>query len=191
LDKESPANLLIVGVSCAGKSTLARTLADRSGLGVVELDALAWDPGWQRAPTEVFRGRVEHAVTDDGWVAPGNYTAVRDILWTRADTIVWLDFSPRVLVPRILRRSWRRWRSGEVLWGGNKENFWDQLVPTDKSLVWFTLRSYRRRRREYEVAMADPQWAHLKWIRLNSPRALDQWLAALSADSPTVAATSP
>ena len=62
-------------------------------------------PGWTELPVEEFRAKVTAATSGDGWVVDGNYTIVRDIVWNRADTIVWLDFSRRVVTTRIVRRS--------------------------------------------------------------------------------------
>jgi len=53
---------VVVGVTSAGQYTLAEILARRFELDFIELDALNWEPGWQAAPLEVFRVRVEKAM---------------------------------------------------------------------------------------------------------------------------------
>ncbi|MHA0035162.1 hypothetical protein [Deinococcus sp. PESE-13] len=40
--------LLMVGTPGAGQSTLAKKLAERTGLPLTHLDELSWDPGWVR-----------------------------------------------------------------------------------------------------------------------------------------------
>jgi hypothetical protein len=40
----------------------------------------------------------------------------REILWPRADVIVWLDLSPWLTVPRVVRRSTRRAVTRTPLW---------------------------------------------------------------------------
>lgn len=52
----------------------------------VELDAIYHQPGWQPLPAEEFTRRVAAVVTGEGWVIDGNYSVVRDLVWTRADT---------------------------------------------------------------------------------------------------------
>ena len=176
-------NILVVGDSCAGKTTLAAELAGRFGLRHIELDALQWEANWTPADLEVFRGRVRDAIAEgDGWAMDGNYNShVRHITWPAAHTIVWLDFALLLILRRIVRRSWRRWRTGEELWAaGNRERFWEQFQPNDNSLIWWTLKSHRRRRKAYTEAMKDPQWAHAEFVRLRSPRALEQWLRSIA-----------
>ena len=50
-----------------------------------------WQPEWQQPDPEVFRSKVDVATSGEGWVADGNYSRVRDLLFSRVDTVVWLD----------------------------------------------------------------------------------------------------
>jgi hypothetical protein len=148
----------------------------------VELDALFWEPNWQEPDREKFARKVRDAIAAPGWVLAGNYTSrAADIVWPVVETIVWLDFPLRTTLPRILRRSWRRSRSKELLWGTNYERFWPQLKvwsPKD-SLLAYNIRHGRRFRKRLEEAMADPALARIRWVRLGSPRELRRWLDAL------------
>src|SRR5213594_2068303 len=100
--------IAVVGTTGAGKTTLARQLAQRLGLRHVELDALYWEPNWTSATTGVFRERTAQALSGDSWVVDGNYGRVRDIIWSRADTIIWLDYSLPVIFWRLVWRTfWR------------------------------------------------------------------------------------
>jgi adenylate kinase family enzyme len=87
----------VVGNSGSGKTRLGRMLAERLGVPFVELDAIFHQAGWQPLPPEEFRARVEAAAAGDGWVIDGNYSTVRDLVWARADTVVWFDL-PRLTV---------------------------------------------------------------------------------------------
>ena len=50
--------VLIIGCSGAGKSTLARKLGEKTGLPVVHLDALFWEPGWVESSRDVFDAKL-------------------------------------------------------------------------------------------------------------------------------------
>jgi adenylate kinase family enzyme len=80
--------IAVVGTTGPGKTTLARRLAQRLGLRHGERDALYWEPNWTPAATNVFQTHAAQALSGDGWVVDGNYGRVRDVIWSRADTIV-------------------------------------------------------------------------------------------------------
>lgn len=135
----------VIGPSCSGKTTISRQLAAILGVPAVELDALHHDPGWQEAPAEVFRQRVEEALARvrDGWVVNGNYFGkLGPYVLDRADTIVWLDIPYGTAVRRVLSRTFRRSLSREELWNGNTESF--RLALSRDSIILWVVRNHRR-----------------------------------------------
>ena len=42
------------------------------------------------------------------------------VFWPRLQMAIWLDLPLPRLVWRVVARSWRRWRSKELLWGTNR-----------------------------------------------------------------------
>jgi len=90
---------------------MATGLARKLGFPHVEFDAL----NWEMAPEGVFRERVSSAIQGDRWVVDGNYSKVRDLVWGRADTVVWLDYSLPVTMWRLLVQTLRRVLTGEEL----------------------------------------------------------------------------
>jgi ATPase family associated with various cellular activities (AAA) len=177
--------IVIVGTTGVGKSMLAKRLVDRLGLEFIELDALHWGPNWKAASVHDFRIRTDEATSAEGWVVAGNYRQVRDIVWSRADTLVWLDYSfPRALW-RLTRRTVRRAVTREVLWNGNRESFWEHFkFWSEVSVYYWLFKGYGPRRREYPVLFSRPEYAHLKIVRLKSPRATEQWLGRFSSERP-------
>ena len=169
----------MVGTSSVGKSTLAASIAQLLKVPHVELDALHWEPNWTEAPIEVLRERVRAAIAGDAWVVDGNYAKVRDLVWGRADAIVWLDLPLRTILWRYLRRTSRRVVRREELWNGNRERLSSQIFSRE-SLLWWILSTYRRRRREYPPLLAARP--ELVAIRLRSARAAKRWLANLARD---------
>ena len=170
----------VVGTSASGKSTLARRLSARLGLAYFELDALHWEAGWTEAPDELFRERVSKAVAGDSWVVDGNYSVVRDIVWGRAQAIVWLDPALPVILRQYAARTWRRIRTREELWPGtgNRERPSD-LLRRD-GLLWWILSTHRDRRRRYTALLAARP--DLTVVRLRSMSAADRWLQGLMGD---------
>lgn len=61
----------VLGNAGGGKSTLARALAARHALPLVEVDALLWRPGWVPAPPEVFTRDHAAAIAANRWILDG------------------------------------------------------------------------------------------------------------------------
>jgi adenylate kinase family enzyme len=163
----------VLGNTGAGKSTLGMRLARALNVPFVELDALNWEPSWvglnATNPAELER-RIRAATAGDGWVVAGSYiTFSQQVFWSQLQTVIWLDLPLPLLVGRVLRRSWRRWRTRELLWGTNYERFWPQLMVWRKdSLIWWAVTQQRRKRQSMLEYMADPRWAHIRFVRLTS-----------------------
>lgn len=172
--------LVLSSPSGAGKTTLARRLEERLALPRVELDALHWDPGWRQASAEVLRTRVEEALAGPAWVVDGNYGAVRDIVWRRAELLVWLDYPLPLVLWRLLRRTLRRALTREVLWNGNRERLVANFASRDSLFLW-AIQTDAKRRREYTREVQAPEHQHLTVVRLGGPRATATWLAGALA----------
>jgi adenylate kinase family enzyme len=173
--------IAVVGTSGSGKTTLASRLAQRLRIPHVELDALHWGPDWTPVSWELFRERVSHVLSGDAWSTDGNYSRVRDIVWGRADTVVWLDYSLPVVMARVTRRTMKRTLGREELWNGNRERFWAAFFSRD-SIIWWALSTYRRRKKEYPLLFCQTQYAHLRVVHLTSPHATHRWLDGLPSD---------
>jgi adenylate kinase family enzyme len=172
--------IAVVGTSGSGKTTLARQLSDQLRIPHVELDALHWDPGWTPTPTPIFQQRTAAALQGAAWVVDGNYPEVREIIWCRADTVVWLDYGLVLTMWRLVRRTFRRVATRETLWNGNRERDLHAHFFSRDSIFLWALRTYGQRRREYPALLGSPAYAHVLPVRLRSPRATTRWLASLS-----------
>lgn len=168
----------VVGTSGSGKTIHASKLALRLGILHVELDALYWGPDWTPTPREAFRERVAQALSGDAWTTDGNYSAVRDVVWGRADTVVWLDYAWPIVMGRVTWRTIYRSVTGQELWHGNRERLREAFFGSD-SIIWWSLQTYRRRKREYPLLFGRPEYAHLTVVHLRSPRSAREWLASI------------
>ncbi|MER5731983.1 AAA family ATPase [Streptomyces sp. NPDC002138] len=166
--------VLVVGISGAGKSTLAAALSRRLGLPHHEMDALHFTgPGW--AVNESFVRDTARLAAQDRWIFDSlGYPAVRDLLWERADTVVWLDHPRRVIMWRVLRRSLRRTVHRERIFGGNVERWRDWLRADHPA--WWAWSQYSARRAEIARRAADPRFAPLRVVRLRGRTEATAWL---------------
>jgi energy-coupling factor transporter ATP-binding protein EcfA2 len=176
--------IVVVGRTGSGKTTLARQLAAVLHVPHVELDSLYFGPHFSTAPLALLRERTTAALAGNRWVTDGNKRAVRDLVWPRADTIIWLDYSLGVSLWRLAKRA--RWRTGqlsaEAARTGERARLPRQLLAAARGVLT-ALRSHAGQRREYSKLFADPANQHLAVVRLRSPRAADEWLARVSARS--------
>ena len=169
----------IRGTSGAGKTTLGREIGRRLGIEAVDLDDLNWLPGWKERPHEEFRARVEEVVARPEWIVMGNYGRARSGLDRLADTVVWLDYSLPVTFGRVLRRTLRRCLTGEACCNGNREGLWRSFFMRD-SVVWWSIKTHARRRRECEGFMAETPPPGQVRLRHGSPQETAAWLRSLS-----------
>lgn len=175
--------ICIVGTSGSGKTTLASHLAEHLDIPHVELDALHWQSGWTSTATPILLTRVAEALSGDGWVVDGNYHALREVTWARADTLIWLDYSLPLVLSRITRRTVRRLIARTELWNGNRERL--RAVFSRNSIILWSLTTWDKNRRDFRQQFAQPDFDHLRLIRLRSPRQTRRWLQSL-ADAPPV-----
>ena len=170
--------IVIIGRTGSGKTTLARELAAALDMPHVELDALYFGPKFSTVPLSVLRERTSTAIAGDCWITDGNKSAVRDIVWPRADTIIWLDYPLGVSLWRLGKRA--LWRTSvlreEAAEAGAKTGLPKQFLAAAKGVL-LALRSHMGQRRTYPKLFAAPANQHLAVVRLRSPRATRRWLA--------------
>jgi adenylate kinase family enzyme len=168
--------VLVIGQSGAGKTTVARHLASVLRVPHLELDAFFHGPGWEPVPT--FVRDVDVATAGQGWVVDGNYSLVRDLVWSRADTVVWLDLARTTTLRRVLLRTAGRVVARPELWNGNREQ-WRTLLRASHPIRW-TWQTHHRHRAAYEERLRDRRWEHLAVVRLRTPTMVRRWLQDMS-----------
>ena len=97
--------VMIIGQPGAGKSTLARALAAKTGLRVIHIDHIHWQAGWvERSAAEKTRLCVE-AAAGEGWIFEGGHSATWEGRLARADTLIWIDAPSALRIWRVIRRT--------------------------------------------------------------------------------------
>lgn len=165
--------VVIVGTTGAGKTTFGQALASKLSTTFTELDALYWRVNW--TPAEDFVLQVEQALKAEKWVVDGNYSKVQGLVFARADTVIWLDYSFGAKLWRLFRRTCRRAFGREALWNGNIESVQKAFFSRHSIFLWF-FKTHWRQRRNYETLFADAP-PHLTLYRLYEPSEAETLLA--------------
>lgn len=174
--------IVIIGRTGSGKTTLGRALAAALNVPHIELDSLYFGPDLSTVPLSVLRERTIEALEGNHWVTDGNKKAVRDLVWPRADTLIWLDYPLWVSLWRLGKRAlWRasviQERAAET--EAKTATASRQFLSAAKGVLT-ALRSHMGQRREYPILFAKPENQHLAVVRLQSPRATSRWLARVT-----------
>jgi hypothetical protein len=169
-----PERVVLVGCAGSGKTRLARALAARLGARHIERDALGDD----EAPG--FAAQVAAAVDAAGrrWVFDGAPYNAELVVYPRADSVVALDYSWRVVRRRVLTRSVRLWLGRRADGAhASAEPPWRWWSPTHP--VGWAARTHAARHAEVAELFARPELAHTRRLRFTSPRQAAAWLASL------------
>ena len=167
--------VLIYGVTGSGKTTLARRVAERTGLPFHDVDDLTWEPGWIAVPPEEQRRRIAKICSDDRWILDSASTPWRDLVLARADLIVALDYPRWRSLAWLTRRTVGRVLTRRLVCNGNTETF-RQMLARDSIIVWH-FRSFARKRARMRAWAADRAGPEV--VLLTSQAATRRWLASL------------
>ena len=172
----------VVGNSGSGKSTFAKQLAAILHLKHIELDSIFHQENWTPLPDHEFVSAVTNATSENNWVACGNYGKVRDIVWSRADTIVVFDFPRRIVMWRVIKRTTKRFLRREVLWNGNRESLRNALSLHDpeKSIISWAWTQHSVYSAVYRDERKNNSSPHVQWIFFTSPQEVRDFLDSCS-----------
>jgi adenylate kinase family enzyme len=170
--------IAVVGNCGTGKTFFARRLAQRLRVPCTELDAMFHQAGWTELEETEFRRQVATLVERPRWVIDGNYKHVRDLIWGRADTVVWLDLPRLVVLRRVVWRTARRVATRQVLWNGNRERLRNSLAwQPERSIIRWSWTQHAVYRERYVAAMQDPALRHHTFRRPRSSAEVTAFLA--------------
>lgn len=101
--------IAIIGNSGSGKSTLARTLAAEIGAVVLDLDAVAWEPGLPprpRNPTEAVRAVRNFCAAHAVWIIEGCYGDLVESVLDEGTELIFLNIPEETCVSHCRSRPW-------------------------------------------------------------------------------------
>lgn len=97
--------VMIVGQPGSGKSTLARKLGQLTGLPIIHIDTIHWQPRW----VERSWGEKTHLCREiearERWIFEGGHSATWDNRVARADLLIWIDRSATLRFWRVMLRT--------------------------------------------------------------------------------------
>jgi adenylate kinase family enzyme len=96
--------IMIVGSGGAGKSTLAIQLSKLLNISLIHLDKEFWKPGWKETLKEEWHEKQSKMVDNKSWIIDGNYGGTLDIRFSKADTVIFLDYNRYICTYRIIKR---------------------------------------------------------------------------------------
>lgn len=174
----------VVGTSATGKSTFSRALSEKLGLHYIELDNLFWLDDWQECPDEVFFAKIESEVqkATQGYVIDGNYTRAIPVKWAEIDTVIWLDLPFSVNLYRSVKRAIQRAWTQRNLWpDSNNQESLLRMFGRDSIIGWM-IKTHAKNRQKYLKMMQMPEYQHIQWIHLRTPKQVKRFLDQLSVE---------
>lgn len=165
----------VIGSSCCGKSTFAKTLSEITGVRHIAIDDIAWMPGWQERDKEELRRLIGREAEAEEWIIDGNYTRTRDLVWPRVTLVIWLDLPFRVVFPRAVKRTIGRAVSREEVFPGCRESLRMALLKSD-SMIYYVARTFWYRRRRIEGLFREPRYSSIAYLRLRSTLEVERFL---------------
>jgi adenylate kinase family enzyme len=164
--------IAVVGPSGSGKTWLSSRLATTLGLRHIEIDALYHGPNWEAVSLSVLRDRVAEATEGDDWVSDGTYhQLIGELVLQRSEVVAWLDLPVRLVVWRLLRRTYLRKKHATELWYGNREGSWRDSL---RFLIWPAIRRASENRRRLPALFE--RHPHLLVHRLRSHAAVHSFV---------------
>ena len=167
--------MLVYGVTGSGKTAAAREIAARTGLPLVEVDELCWQPGWTQLPEDEMRALLGRVAAQDRWVLDSAWGIWLDLVLPRAELVVGLDYPRWFSLQRLVRRTVARAVDKRPVCNGNRES-WRQALGDDSIIRWH-FRSFARKRQRLLAWAGSADGPDVLLFR--RPRDLDRWVRRL------------
>lgn len=99
-------NIVVIGISGTGKSTISRKLAALKGLPLYHMDSIIWNENWMESDDQTIQLLLEKIADTDGWIVEGWVDQYSKTILERADLILYLDYPGWLALCGGLQRWW-------------------------------------------------------------------------------------
>jgi hypothetical protein len=164
---------MVIGTSGSGKSTLARRLSERLHTPFFASDPFYWKAGWKLVPSDEVLRQVVDVISREAWVLDGNFDDERELVWKRAECIVWLDYSITTILRHITVRNLHWMITGQPVWSGNR-----MTLRRAVSGIKHALRSHAGKRKMYPLWLAELSGTEVH--RFQNMNETEAWLKSLN-----------
>ena len=157
---------------------MSQKLAERLNLPLEHLDMYYHDtsaPYAHNDNREAWLAKIESLVCEPSWIIEGNYKSTFPKRFERADAIIFLDFSRRLRMYRVLKRRWKFRRSSPYKRAGMPDDWEEKLGWDFLTIVW----NYRKQQYPVIERVADETGSRHKVLRFTNPRQLELFLDEL------------
>ncbi len=163
--------ILIIGNAGAGKTTLARLLAQKLDLPLVHLDRLFWHGNWQQQDRDTFDALLQAELEKPAWIIDGNFSRTLPHRLRYCDAVIYLDLPTWVCLTGITWRIFRYWKKTRPDMGGCCP---EQFDKQKRALYRGVLQYNKRNRQKIYQLLADA--THAKVIVLRSRKQIRTFL---------------
>lgn len=176
--------IVLAGTAGAGKSVLARQLAEVTGIPYIQLDTMFWDANWKTVSNDVFESRIRTALgnTGNSWIVDGNYRGAGNITFPQATSLIWLDYPVYIIYVRLVRRTIRQIVSRQPVHFNNRQTIRSAFWGKDAFIPW-VMRTHQERRQPYLDLLSDCPYPDLNIIQLTRPHEAVQLITDLTRKS--------
>ena len=96
--------VIVIGCPGSGKSTVSRTLHNKTGIPLYHLDMMYWNADKTTVEKSVFLERLSDVLEKDEWIIDGNYSSTMELRMVACDTVIFLDYPLDVCLDGIRER---------------------------------------------------------------------------------------
>ena len=159
---------MVIGCAGSGKSTLARQLAGLTGLPLVERDGLGAEG------SAGYLSAIAEMAARPRWILDGAPYYADELVYSAADTVVFLDYPKTVVLWRVLRRTARVEALRRPV-GAHRPQGLSALGDPEHPVRW-AWTSHADRHREGLALMARPDLVQAEILRFTRPAMARRWL---------------